>query len=823
MRLIYRKSIALALAGSLAFSAVPSFADSQAKMKKVETVYVNLTAEGKERQVIDSTWIKNSQFYPEVEDCTILNDILSVSASTLESNKDDKQVWKTNGEDIYYQAEIDKTLPIDVDIEYILDGKKLTPEEIAGKSGKLELKIKLRNRNYTGKLTTPFTAVGVIPLATDVFSNVEMENGKFYSDGTTQTAVFIGFPSMNDMLELKNEAFEPLKTLDFPDEFTLTADVKEFELETIGIAISPEIPDMIKEMEGEEDIEEDLEDIREVRDAKDKFEAADPNDRLKDLIRVDDKVNRSRQLVDDLFKFYDLDTAIIEEMPAYVTDENIALFDRVKADMKKYKVADLLDNEVLRSIPKRMNEMNIARARMMLDWHDVFQEFDESRLDKLDEVIDDRKVLIDFMNDVDEIVDDVRAHEDELDELSGMLRRAKKIKNIFNDIDLKTVTAGLSQSDIDVMVEALTKKKTEEALAEYAAVLPPAGQLTPEQQAQLGAILQKFASESAVDPQMVEQAKGIIASGYFPEELREKMEMMLTAKIKQEVEAQVNAKLNYGESILNELRALNHEMRIEYGSDYMDKLKDHVNYIKGLKDDLDTLDAEEKQIDDKIQKAKDVFESEEDIAYFKSWKSKIQRAREDIDANEENIQIMRDLLDQYDKPDIKELYDNFDVILNDLDEVRPIAESFNDMMDKPANDRALHDMPNTLPVLIQLRRDIFKNRDISEDLRLATSDDVVDAAKTMIDLMDKKDNETSLDDIEEQLESAQNIIDKKDELLALSDKYNNFAGKQSDIESSVQFILKTDEIKKPEPENNDIEVREEKAPSFFEWLGSLFS
>ncbi len=824
MRSIHRKTIALAIAGSLAFSAIPTYASNAQvnQIEKIETVYVNLTAEGKERQAIDSVWLKNSQFQPTVYDKAMLDDIMSVSASVLDSNENGKQTWTSNGDDVFYQAKTDKTLPVDIDIEYKLDGKSLKPEEIAGKSGYLELNIKLRNREYKGKLTTPFTAVGMIPLSSDVFSDVEMENGKFYSDGNTQMAVFVGFPSLDDMLDLKSEAFDPLKKLDFPDEFTLTANVKDFELDTIGIAISSEIPDMFNDMDDIEDIDENLADIREIRKAKDDLEEADPKERLKDLIRNSDKVSRSQKLVDDLFRFYDLDTAIIEEMKPYVTKENIALYDRVKADLKRFHVVDLLDNQVLRNLPKRLDAENIEKARKLLDWNDVFKEFDESRLDKFDEVLDDRKVLIDFMDDVEEIVDDARDHKEELEEFEDMVDTASDMRKILKDVNLKAMTEDLSESDLEVMVAALTKKKTAEAMAKYAGALPPAGALTPADQMRLAELMKQFAGEGGMSTTSAGAIQMVIKSGQMPPQLHAQLEMMLANKIKQEVATQINTKFRQGQMIYKRIDALDHKMRVDYGDNYLKKMRETASYLEGLKTDLDILSDEEDRIDDKIQRAKDVAKNEADIEYFEEWRDKLELARDDFDANEENIQIMRDLLDQYDQPNIKELYDNFDVLLADMDEVRPIAESFNDMMEKPANDRALHNMPHTLSVLIDLRRSIYNNRDISEDLRIATSDKVTNAAKSLLDIIDKQDEKNSLDDIEEELESLKSVLDKKDELVDLANDYDTFAGKVEDMESSVQFILKTDAIKKPEEKVEEVEV-EEKAPSFFEWLGSLFS
>ncbi len=895
MRKISSKVLGLSLVIITLLGVMPIYAQApradKSELEKVETVYVNLSPDGSKRQAIDSTWFKNSQFYPTIYESTVLKDIKSVSAAELLSAQGQKQEWKTNGSDVYYQAEVDKTLPIAVDITYTLDGKRMTAEEIAGKSGKLELDIALRHNDYQGELVAPFTAVGVIPLDSKVFSNVKMENGKFFSDGSTQMAIFIGFPSLNQILDLQSESIDELEKIDFPDHFKLTADVKNFELATIAIAASPEIPDMLDEIEDNtEDVQEKIDDIKELNDAKKELEAADPQEKLKRLVRSKDKVNRSQNLVDDLFEFYDLDTAIIEDLEPYVNDKNIALFDRVKADMKEYQVVELLDNQFLRNLPKRFDAESMDKARLLLDWHQEFKQFDESRLDGIDSVLDDRKLLTDFMNDVDDVVDGVRENEDKIDKLEAMLSYSDEVKSIIEDVDVEALTSNFSEEDVDVMVNALIahkvksvpnqkvnaivmqksqpiiEAKVEEEVAKRLPVVidqmvPPANTpLTDEQIAglktQIATLLPpvQLTSGSAISIQIGQVMTVIESNKMIPEQLRPQIIAMIkqyagdmiakkieaqvrpivsnkvVAGVKEQVDggieatvrAEVMAKFHEGEDIYYRLKDLEKDFSDEFGDDYLVQIKDLRKYFDGLKDDLERLDNQEKDIDSHIQNAKKVFENEADIEYFESWRDKLEKARDDLELNEDNIQLMRELLDEYQKPTIKYLYDNFEVILNDLDEVRPIAESFNDMIEKPANDRALHQMPSTLPTLIKLRRDIYANRDIAEDLRTATDDRVINAARNVLDLIDKQDTEDDLDKLEDELNSVKSVLEKKDELLKLSDQYDNFAGKMEGVKSRVQFIMKTDEIKPEKEEEESIEIEEKKAPSFTEWLSSFF-
>ena len=49
------------------------------------------------------------------------------------------------GNDIYYQGKTDKELPVKQTISYYLDGEKMDPDEIAGKSGKVTIRFDYKN------------------------------------------------------------------------------------------------------------------------------------------------------------------------------------------------------------------------------------------------------------------------------------------------------------------------------------------------------------------------------------------------------------------------------------------------------------------------------------------------------------------------------------------------------------------------------------------------------------------------------------------------------------------------------------------------------
>ena len=59
---------------------------------------------------------------------------------------DNMRVWNADGADIYYQGTISKELPVDLKVSYKLDGKTVSADEIAGKSGKATIRFDYTNK-----------------------------------------------------------------------------------------------------------------------------------------------------------------------------------------------------------------------------------------------------------------------------------------------------------------------------------------------------------------------------------------------------------------------------------------------------------------------------------------------------------------------------------------------------------------------------------------------------------------------------------------------------------------------------------------------------
>lgn len=219
-------------------------AESDENVGKDETVYVIANNTGKAETVIVSDWLKNPEGKDKLEDVSDLKDIKNVKGNEKFTEKDGKLTWEAKGNDIYYQGTTDKELPVDQTISYYMDGKKMSPDEIVGKSGKVTIRFDYKNNVKTtetvnGKehsVYVPFTVLTGMVLD-DSFSNVEVSNGKVVSDGNNQIVVGVAMPGLSDSLKVDSSDFSEDVTI--PEYIEVTADVKDFSLNmTMSVMMS---------------------------------------------------------------------------------------------------------------------------------------------------------------------------------------------------------------------------------------------------------------------------------------------------------------------------------------------------------------------------------------------------------------------------------------------------------------------------------------------------------------------------------------------------------------------------------------------------------
>lgn len=218
---------------SAQLTAAQKAADLQQKISKDETVYVLAGADGSVQKIIVSDWLKNELGSASLTDKSGLSNIENVKGDESYSiNGDNMTVWDAQGNDIYYQGDIQKELPVGLTVRYTLNGKTVSPEQLKGQSGKVTIRFDYENRQYetvqingqNQRIYVPFAMLTGMILDNDTFRNVTVTNGKLVNDGDRTVVVGLAFPGLQENLNLSRDQ------LSIPSSVEITADVTDFSL-----------------------------------------------------------------------------------------------------------------------------------------------------------------------------------------------------------------------------------------------------------------------------------------------------------------------------------------------------------------------------------------------------------------------------------------------------------------------------------------------------------------------------------------------------------------------------------------------------------------
>ncbi len=404
---------------------------------KDETVYVMAAADGSPKEIIVSDWIKNPTKADELKDSSELKDIENVKGDeSYTMSTDGAMVWGAKGNDIYYQGTTDKKLPVSVKMSFTLDGKSICADDLAGKSGKLVMRIDYTNEQYENvkidgkdeKIYVPYAVLSGMVLPNENFSNVEVSNGRSLNDGEKTIVAGMAFPGISENLDLDSDK------LDIPDHVEITADVKDFELETTLTLVTNEVFNEI--------------------DTKD----IDSADELKD--KLNQLTDAMKQLTEGSSQLYDGLQTLLSK-----TDELVSGANKLKAGSKSLKDgAAQLDKGAIK-LDKGLNELSSNSAKLNGGAKQVFEtllntasaQLKSAGLDVGTLTIENYdKVLTGAINSLDESV--VRAK---------ATAEAKK-----------QVTAGVEQRDAEIRagVEAAVRKNVLEGVLKEAGLKMTADQ-----------------------------------------------------------------------------------------------------------------------------------------------------------------------------------------------------------------------------------------------------------------------------------------------------------------------------------------------------------
>ena len=214
-----------------------------AAFTKDETVYTNAKSNGEQYQTIVTDHLINEEDEKLLKDMTNLLNIENTSGDEKFTQEGESLVWEADSNDIYYKGETNQELPVKLNIKYELDGKEVSSDEIAGKSGKVKITISFENKEEhevqingkTEKMYTPFVVATGTYIKNDNNKNIEVTNGKAIDDGSKTMVVGLTFPGMQESLNIDKD------TLEIPTTIEITMDTTNFEMSNIINYTTPKL------------------------------------------------------------------------------------------------------------------------------------------------------------------------------------------------------------------------------------------------------------------------------------------------------------------------------------------------------------------------------------------------------------------------------------------------------------------------------------------------------------------------------------------------------------------------------------------------------
>ena len=210
-------------------------------LTKNETVYTILNSDGSVNKTTVNESILNKKNVKEINDYTVLDNIINLSSGSEYSKNGKNLTWSLNDSNILYKGTTDKSLPISVKVTYKLNGEKKELKDILGKSGNVEIILDYTNLdkhtvNVNGTKTTmytPFVVVTGTYIDNKNNSDIKVTNGKTYETAGKTFVSMISTPGLIESLGGSKEL----------NEVKISYKTTKFELNSIYSVVMPKIVD----------------------------------------------------------------------------------------------------------------------------------------------------------------------------------------------------------------------------------------------------------------------------------------------------------------------------------------------------------------------------------------------------------------------------------------------------------------------------------------------------------------------------------------------------------------------------------------------------
>ena len=213
----YNKIIAVAMAGAIcgstAFSSISLAATKSSE--KEEVIYANLTSSGD----IEKIYAVNIFEDKDIVDYGVYETVKNMNTMDKINYSNGKITIQNSEDKLYYQGIMKQNteMPWTIKVRYKLDGVEYAPSELAGKSGKLEISISIKeNKNCKKNFFENYALQTVVQLDTNLCENIKSDEATMANVGGLKQLTYTILPG--------NEK-----------DIKITTDVTDFEMSEIQV------------------------------------------------------------------------------------------------------------------------------------------------------------------------------------------------------------------------------------------------------------------------------------------------------------------------------------------------------------------------------------------------------------------------------------------------------------------------------------------------------------------------------------------------------------------------------------------------------------
>ena len=209
-----KKSMSIALIIILLITFISPVSTADTPSRKEEVIYGLLNPDGSVNNIyvvniFDGCAVTDYGHYSEIRNLT--------SSEKIDINGDEITI-NTNADKFYYQGTLkNRELPWNIEIKYFLNNKEVPGKDLAGKSGKLDIHISVKQNNKVNSFFFNNFALQIsISFDSNLCSNIKADGATIALAGNTKQITYTVLPGKGT-------------------DIAISADVHDFEMEPISI------------------------------------------------------------------------------------------------------------------------------------------------------------------------------------------------------------------------------------------------------------------------------------------------------------------------------------------------------------------------------------------------------------------------------------------------------------------------------------------------------------------------------------------------------------------------------------------------------------